>query len=94
MASPVPEATDKIRVMSDANPAEWQSDNAPDDNGKAVKPRSHAVKPGHLEVGEFTSGLIGASSPFGSAPFPLPVGAVYYESSKPIATRFLEDERH
>jgi hypothetical protein len=52
------------------------------------------VKPGHLEVGEFTSGHIGASSPFGTSAFPLPVSSVYYEPSKKIAKRILEDERH
>lgn len=74
--------------MSDSNLAERQSDNAP------AKTRSHAIKPGHLEVGEFTSGRIGASSPFGGATFPLPVSTIYYESSKPVPTRFLDDERH
>ncbi|MCD0443584.1 hypothetical protein LO763_08075 [Glycomyces sp. A-F 0318] len=80
--------------MSDVNTAEWQSDDEPARDGKAVKTRSRQVKPGHLEIGEFTSGHIGASSPFGGAVFPLPVSAVYYEPSKPIATRILEDERH
>ena len=80
--------------MSDSNAAEWQSDKAPAGNGKAVKPRTRTVKPGHLEVGEFTSGRIGASSPFGNGSFPMPVHAVYYEPSKPIATRLLEEERH
>ncbi|SDD90434.1 hypothetical protein [Glycomyces harbinensis] len=80
--------------MSDANLAEWQSDNAPAENGDDAPTRSRAVKPGHLEVGEFTSGRIGASSPFGGAVFPLPVGDIYYEPSKPVATRILEDERH
>jgi hypothetical protein len=80
--------------MSDSNLTERQSDNAPAANGTEGKTRSKAVKPGHLEVGEFTSGVIGASSPFGSAPFPLPAGTVYYEPSKRVATRILEDERH
>lgn len=89
---PVPEATDKIRGMSDSNLAERQYDDAP--AGKPAKTRSRAVKPGHLEIAEFTSGRIGASSPFGTSAFPMPVAAVYYEPSKPIATRVLEDERH
>jgi len=80
--------------MSDSNIAELQSDDAPAANGKAVKTRARAVKDGHLEVGEFTSGHIGASSPFGTAPFPLPVRDIYYEPSKPVATRILDDERH
>lgn len=76
--------------MSDSNLASRQSDIAPSDD----QTRSRAVKPGHLEVGEFTSGHIGAASPFGTSSFPLPVSTVYYEPSEPIATRMLEDERH
>ncbi|WP_205328145.1 hypothetical protein [Glycomyces sp. YM15] len=73
--------------MSDSNIAGRPSD-------KAVKTRSRTVKPGHLEVGEFTSGHIGASSPFGTASFPLPAGSIYFEHTGPVATRILEDERH
>ncbi|WP_143034777.1 hypothetical protein [Glycomyces sambucus] len=61
---------------------------------KAAKTRSRPVKPGHLEIGEFTSGHIGASSPFGTSAFPVPVSTVYYEHSGPVPTRHLEDERH
>lgn len=78
--------------MSDSTIASRQSDIAP--VGDRDKTRSRSVKPGHLEVGEFTSGHIGAASPFGTSAFPLPVGAVYYEPSKQITTRILEDERH
>ncbi|MBO3734257.1 hypothetical protein [Glycomyces niveus] len=73
--------------MSDSNIA------SPSDNN-AVKIRSRAVKPGHLEVGEFTSGHIGASSPFGTSSFPLPASGIHYEYTGPVATRVLEDERH
>lgn len=72
--------------MSDSNIASRQSE--------AAKPRSRAVKPGHLEVGEFTSGHIGASSPFGSSAFPLPAREIYFEYTGPVGTRVLEDERH
>ncbi|THV43432.1 hypothetical protein [Glycomyces buryatensis] len=66
-------------------------------NGKKQveqKTRSRTVKPGHLEVGEFTSGRIGGPSPFGNSNFPLPVSSLYFESSKPVAPRILDDERH
>ncbi|WP_030162118.1 hypothetical protein [Glycomyces sp. NRRL B-16210] len=74
--------------MSESNLAGRQSDRSP------AKTRSRPVKPGHLEVGEFTSGHIGASSPFGSATFPLPVGDLYFEHSGPVGPRNLDDERH
>lgn len=76
----------KIQVMSDSNLA-------PARGGKPVKSRSKAIKPGHLEVGEFTSSHIGASSPFGSSAFPLPVRSIYYEHPEHVETRILEDER-
>lgn len=85
---PAAEATVKIQRMSESNIANRQSDT------DAFKPRSRAVKPGHLEVGEFTSGHIGASSPFGVSSFPLPVNSIHYEHDAPVATRILEDERH
>lgn len=88
---PAAEGTVKIQRMSDSNIASRRSDNADRD---AEQTRSRAVKPGHLEVGEFTSGHIGASSPFGSSAFPLPARTIYYEYSGPVATRILEDERH
>jgi hypothetical protein len=78
--------------MSDSNIAGRQSDIVPESDGG--KTRSRTVKPGHLEVGEFTSGHIGASSPFGSSAFPLPARTIYYEYTGPVATRVLEDERH
>lgn len=84
---PAAEATDKIQRMSESNIADSPSD-------LAAKSRSRAVKPGHLEVGEFTSGHIGASSPFGTSSFPVPAGAVYYENTGPVETRVLDDERH
>lgn len=77
--------------MSESNLASRQSDTA--SSGDLELARSRPVKPGHLEVGEFTSGLIGASSPFGSARFPLPVSTIHFERSEPVATRVLEDER-
>lgn len=83
---PAREATDKIQRMSDSNIARRTS--------ATEKTRSRAVKPGHLEVGEFTSGHIGASSPFGSSSFPLPAASIYFEHTGPVATRILEDERH
>ncbi|MDA1362255.1 hypothetical protein O1R50_21700 [Glycomyces luteolus] len=73
--------------MSDSNIASRPSDTE-------AKIRSRAVKPGHLEVGEFTSGHIGASSPFGTSSFPLPTASIYFEHTGPVATRILEDERH
>jgi hypothetical protein len=78
--------------MSDSNLASRQSDIA--SSRDSDNARSRPVKPGHLEVGEFTSGHIGASSPFGTSSFPLPVSAVYYEPSKKVPTRMLEDEQH
>ena len=90
---PVAEATDKIQRMSDSNIASRQSDIASGDDRSADKARSRIVKPGHLEVGEFTSGHIGASSPFGTSSFPLPAATIYYEPSEPVATRILDDER-
>jgi len=84
---PAPDSTVKIQRMSDSNIAGRQSD-------LAANTRSRAVKPGHLEVGEFTSGHIGASSPFGSSSFPLPAASIYFEHTGPVATRILEDERH
>jgi hypothetical protein len=77
--------------MSDTNLASRQSDIVP--SGDRDNARSRTVKPGHLEVGEFTSGHIGAASPFGTSAFPLPVTAIYYEHSERVATRVLEDER-
>ncbi|WP_026931579.1 hypothetical protein [Glycomyces tenuis] len=59
-----------------------------------VKTRARAVKPGHVEVGEFTSGTIGASAPFGRSDFPLPIGSIHYEHPESIPQRILEDERH
>jgi hypothetical protein len=85
---PVREATAKIQLMSESNIVSRQS------TSDAVKVRSRSVKPGHLEVGEFTSGHIGASAPFGTSSFPLPVRAIHYEYTGPVATRILEDERH
>ena len=77
--------------MSDSNLASRQSDIVSSDDRDHA--RSRTVKPGHLEVGEFTSGHIGAASPFGTSAFPLPVSEIYYEPSKKIAKRILEDER-
>ncbi|THV24361.1 hypothetical protein [Glycomyces paridis] len=74
--------------MSDSNLAERRTAQRP------AKTRSRTVKPGHLEVGEMTSGHIGASSPFGSTPFPLPVSAIHFEHSAPVGTRHLDEERH
>lgn len=92
MRCPARERPVKIQLMSDSNLASRQSDIVP--VGDRDKTRSRSVKPGHLEVGEFTSGHIGAASPFGTSAFPLPVATVYYEPSKKVATRILEDERH
>ncbi|MFC3494469.1 hypothetical protein [Glycomyces rhizosphaerae] len=78
--------------MSDSNIAGRPSGSASDI--EVAKIRSRAVKPGHLEVGEFTSGHIGASSPFGKSAFPLPARTIHYEYTGPVATRILEDERH
>jgi len=89
---PAAEAPVKIQVMSDSNLVGREADNAP--ATKAAKTRSREVKPGHLEVGEFTSGIIGAASPFGTSAFPAPIKSVYYEHSAPVPTRHLEDERH
>ena len=93
---PKREATAKIQRMSDSNIASRQSgsesDRAP--GSEVANIRSRAVKPGHLEVGEFTSGHIGASSPFGSSAFPLSASAIHYEYTGPVDTRVLEDERH
>jgi hypothetical protein len=91
---PASEAPDKIQRMSDSNIASRQSDIASGDDRSVAKTRSRVVKPGHLEVGEFTSGHIGASSPFGTSSFPLSPRSIYYEASEPVATRVLEDERH
>lgn len=88
---PAADAIVRIQRMSDSNIAGRQSDSL---DRSSAKTRSRAVKPGHLEVGEFTSGHIGASSPFGSVPFPLPVSAIYYENTGLVETRVLEDERH
>lgn len=78
--------------MSDSNLAK-QTTAGKTAGNEAAKTRSRAVKPGHLEVGEFTSGHIGASSPFGSASFPLPVKDVYFEHSAPVPKRHLDEER-
>jgi hypothetical protein len=77
--------------MSDSNLASRQSDIV--SSGDRDNARSRPVKPGHLEVGEFTSGHIGASSPFNTSAFPLPVSAIYYEPTKRVPKRILEDER-
>jgi hypothetical protein len=86
---PVSAAADKLPVMSDSNLANRESDRPV----RGDKTRSRPVKPGHLEVGEFTSGHIGASSPFGTATFPLPARTIYFEHSQPQPVRVLEDER-
>ncbi|WP_106364338.1 MULTISPECIES: hypothetical protein [Glycomyces] len=78
--------------MSDSNLVGREPDNAPATT--AGKSRSREVKPGHLEVGEFTSSVIGAASPFGTSAFPVPVKSVHYEHTPPVPTRHLEDERH
>ncbi|WP_157975053.1 hypothetical protein [Glycomyces dulcitolivorans] len=78
--------------MSDSNLVGRESDSAP--ARKAAKTRSRTVKPGHIEVGEFTSGHIGAASPFGTSAFPFPVKDIYFEHTPPVPTRHLEDERH
>lgn len=92
---PEREATAKIQLMSDSNIASKQSGSASDRASSSdVAIRSRAVKPGHLEVGEFTSGHIGASSPFGTSAFPLSARTIHYEYTGPVATRVLEDERH
>ncbi|MEU6858247.1 hypothetical protein AB0B28_05145 [Glycomyces sp. NPDC046736] len=70
--------------MSDSNLAKREADRPT---------RNRTVKPGHLEIGEFTSGIIGASSPFGTSAFPLPARTVYFEHTGPVPTRILEDER-
>lgn len=62
--------------------------------GQELETRSREVKPGHLPVSEFASGLIGASAPFGRSDFPLPVENLYYEHPEPAPERILEDERH
>ena len=83
----VPKAPDKLLAMTDekqaAKPAE-----------KDVKSRSRPVKPGHLEIGEFTAGIMGGPSPFGKSNFPLPLKAIHYEHSEPVPERVLDDERH
>ncbi len=89
---PAAEAPVKIQVMSDSNLVGRESDSAP--ARKAAKTRSRTVKPGHIEVGEFTSGHIGAASPFGTSAFPFPVKDIYFEHTPPVPTRHLEDERH
>ncbi|GAB3647801.1 hypothetical protein [Glycomyces tarimensis] len=61
---------------------------------KDAETRSRTVKPGHLEIGEFTSGHIGASSPFGRSDFPLPVSAIEFEPTEPVSERVLDEERH
>ncbi|MCH7232080.1 hypothetical protein L0U85_14625 [Glycomyces sp. L485] len=73
--------------MTDAKPAESPGQ-------KDVQTRSRPVKPGHLEIGEFTSGHIGATAPFGNTGFPLPVKDIHYEHDEPAPPRILEDERH
>ncbi len=89
---PAAEAPVKIQVMSDSNLVGRESDSTPAQ--KDAKTRSRSVKPGHLEVGEFTSGVIGAASPFGTSSFPVPATALYYEHTPRVPTRHLEDERH
>ncbi len=80
------EAPDKLLVMTDekqaAKPAE-----------KDVKTRSRPVKPGYLEIGEFTAGVMGAPSPFGKSNFPLPIKAIHYDRSEPVPERILDEER-
>jgi hypothetical protein len=61
---------------------------------KKVKSRNRPVKPGHLAVGEFTSGVMGASAPFDKSNLPLPVKQIHYEHSGPVEQRILEEERH
>ncbi len=84
---PAARAPDSIRGMTDVKKADQQAN-------KDVKTRNRTVKPGHLEVAEFTSGTIGAASPFGRSNFPLPTEAIHYEHPEPVPTRILEDERH
>ncbi|HEU5128694.1 MAG TPA: hypothetical protein VFU12_11955 [Glycomyces sp.] len=73
--------------MSDVQKAGEQAATSP-------KTRNRPVKPGHLEIGEFTSGVMGASSPFGRSHFPLPVSQIHYEHPETVPERLLDDERH
>lgn len=73
--------------MSDVQKADEQA-------AKSVKTRNRPVKPGHLEIGEFTSGVMGASAPFDKSNLPLPVKQIHYEHSGPVEQRILEEERH
>lgn len=49
--------------------------------------RVRTVKAGHLPIGELTSPLSAASSPFGEAHFPLPVDELNYEHADPQPVR-------
>lgn len=83
---PASEAPVRLLPMSDVKQADKQAK-------KEVKTRSRAVKPGHVEVGEFTSGIIGASAPFGRSDFPLRPGSFHYEHPETNGPRILEEER-
>jgi hypothetical protein len=78
--------------MSDSNLVGREGDRAPAQKDANI--RSRPVKPGHLDVAEFTSGVIGASSPFGTSAFPVPASTIHYEYTGPVPARHLEDERH
>ena len=50
--------------------------------------RTRTVKDGHLAIGEATSPMSAASSPFGDdLTFPLPISAVEYEHADPQPPR-------
>lgn len=83
---PVAKAPDKLLHMTDVNQAGKQAE-------KDVRIRSRTVKPGHMEIGEFTSGSVGASAPFGRSDFPLPVKDIYYEHPEANPPRILDEER-
>jgi len=73
--------------MSDVQKADKQA-------AKNVKSRNRPVKPGHLAVGEFTSGVMGASAPFDRPNVPLPIKEIHYEHAGPVPQRILDEERH
>ncbi len=73
--------------MSDVQKADKQA-------AKNDKTRNRPVKPGHLAIGEFTSGVMGASAPFGRSNFPLPINEIHYEHPEAAPERLLDDERH
>ncbi len=91
---PAPGRAVKILAMSSdvkiADPGEHQDPQS----SSELAIRSREVKPGHLPVSEFASGIIGASAPFGRSDFPLPVTSIHYEHPGPVPERILEDERH